>query len=1136
MKQNSNDCSSPGFKALMVTQFLGALNDNLFKLLVSLIILADLVEHGGGTLELSLTQALFVLPFILFSSYAGTLADRYSKTMILQLAKVMEVLVMILGFYFLSTRGIAGLMVVLFLMGVHSALFSPAKYGILPEILDEAELSSGNGYLEMWTFLAIIGGMTVSGVVSALSVKYPHAPGLSVLLVSIVGFVSSFFITKVPAQAPDKRINLDPFHDSLAALKEIRRDKDLWLTMLAIAYFWAVGAFFQLNILIYAKQLLELTESQTAFLIAVFGVGIGVGSVVAGAVSRGKVELGLVPIGALGIGVFGVWLCFSYTSLPLTLVVLFCFGVSGGLFSVPLNAFFQRSSPELERGRFLGAMNLMSFSWMLIAAGLMYLLRDGLKFSPAQLFFGVGVLSVFVGAYVCHYMPRMALRCLNWLLANLFFRTRTFGIENVPKTGGALIVCNHVSYVDPPLLLAATERPIRFLMYRPIYEAAIIRPIAKLIQAIPIAPEDGPKEIIRALNEARTAILNGELVCIFAEGQLTRTGNLLAFGKGFEKIMKGITAPIIPVYLDQIWGSIFSFRDGKFFRKIPKEIPYPVTLRFGAPLPSDTKSPEVRRRIQELGAEAFKFRLKRHQLLHAGFLDVAKRKATKLAVSDSSGASLRYLPLLSAALNLSTEIRRTSSAGAVGILLPPSVAAVVANLGVLFAGKFPVNLNYTAAKESLRSAIKQCEITQIITSRAFIEKAGIELLPEMTPVEDFSFLRSKKRKALYLAIACLPVCILERLYLNRTPSGDDIATVIFSSGSTGEPKGVVLTHSNISSNIESLYELFRLNRKDCVVGVLPFFHAFGFTGTVWLPLLGGISAVYHPNPLDAAAVGDLTERYHGSILLATPTFLLGYLRRCTKEQFQTLRYVIVGAEKLKSRLREAFQEKFGVTPLEGYGCTELSPVAMLNIPDVRDRHIRQTGQKAGTVGHPVPGVAAQVVNPESFEPLAPDTPGLLLIKGGNVMAGYLKNPEKTKEVIHDGWYVTGDIAQIDEDGFVTVTDRLSRFSKIGGEMVPHIKVEEEIQKVLGTADPVAAVTGVPDEKKGEKLVVLLAKEFDAAKILEGLSKAGLPNLWIPKRENFFRVDSLPILGTGKTDLKAIKQLALNLAAERSEAS
>jgi acyl-[acyl-carrier-protein]-phospholipid O-acyltransferase/long-chain-fatty-acid--[acyl-carrier-protein] ligase len=412
----------------------------------------------------------------------------------------------------------------------------------------------------------------------------------------------------------------------------------------------------------------------------------------------------------------------------------------------------------------------------------------------------------------------------------------------------------------------------------------------------------------------------------------------------------------------------------------------------------------------------------------------------------------------------------------------------------------------------------------------------------------------------------LPVGVLERvlssnrkLQIANRKSLDALATVIFSSGSTGEPKGVMLSHYNIGSNIEQLEQVFGLGGRDRILGILPFFHSFGFTGTLCLPAALGVGVVFHANPLDTKAIGPLVRDHAVTFLLATPTFLQFYLRGCAAGDFGSLRLVMTGAEKLPDRLATAFEEHFGIRPLEGYGCTECSPVVAVNTPDFRGPGFRQVGGKRGTIGHPLPGVCVRIVDvnhPRSATPLPLGESGLLLVRGPNVMRGYLGQPEKTAEVLIDEeggagsplpaavpptggrraqsdtpsqaakWYLTGDVAALDEDGFLQITDRLNRFSKIGGEMVPHIKVEEKLHELAGVTEQSFVVTGVPDEKKGERLVVLHRLSDAALKAcLEKLAASDLPNLWKPKAEAFHRVDGFPLLGTGKLDLRKVKEAA-----------
>ena len=416
----------------------------------------------------------------------------------------------------------------------------------------------------------------------------------------------------------------------------------------------------------------------------------------------------------------------------------------------------------------------------------------------------------------------------------------------------------------------------------------------------------------------------------------------------------------------------------------------------------------------------------------------------------------------------------------------------------------------------------------MLTSRTFLRKANLELPEGVEPIflEDVAATISSGARLRAALWPLLPTGVLERTCgARQTPLMDDTVTIIFSSGTTGEPKGILLSHYNVESNVEGVGQVLRIEKRDRMLGVLPLFHSFGYT-TMWaIPNLGG-AIVFHPNPLDAVAVGELVHHHQVSLLLATPTFLQMYLRRCTPGQFGSLRIVIVGAEKLSPRLAQSFEDHFGLRPLEGYGTTECAPVIAVSVPDYRAPGFFQPGSRRGFVGQPLPGVAVRIVDPDSFEPLPPLEPGMLLVRGPNVMQGYLNRPDLTAEVMRDGWYVTGDIAYMDEDGFVRITDRLSRFSKIGGEMVPHGRLEEELHRIVDSDIQVFAVTAVPDERKGERLVVLhTLDEAQIDDVYEKLRAGDLPNLFVPKRGHFIPIDELPVLGTGKLDLRAAKAAA-----------
>jgi acyl-[acyl-carrier-protein]-phospholipid O-acyltransferase/long-chain-fatty-acid--[acyl-carrier-protein] ligase len=443
-----------------------------------------------------------------------------------------------------------------------------------------------------------------------------------------------------------------------------------------------------------------------------------------------------------------------------------------------------------------------------------------------------------------------------------------------------------------------------------------------------------------------------------------------------------------------------------------------------------------------------------------------------------------------------------------------------------------VNLNYTVTSDVMNECIKTAGIKRVLTSRQVLSKLNLELDAEIIELENF-----KEKVTLGDKIAGALGAFVTPAWLLAMQLGlgsiklEDEATVIFTSGSTGTPKGVMLTYANVASNVEAIEQVVHLTSKDVIVGILPFFHSFGYTVTMWTPMTLDIKSIYHYSPLDAKRIGMLCKKHKATVLLSTPTFLRSFLKRCTVEQFKTLDVVVAGAEKLPVSLCDAFEEKFGIRPVEGYGCTELSPLVSVNVPHSRSSSKHQKDRCEGSVGRPIPNVAAKTVDPETYVDLPVGEPGMLLIKGPNVMKGYMKLPEKTAQVIRDGWYVTGDLARIDDDGFIHITGRESRFSKIGGEMVPHIKIEEILTDLIGGDEEEglkAAVTAVPDQKKGERLIVLhTAIDRTVDELRAGLSEAGLPNIYIPSSDSFIEISEMPVLGTGKLDLKGLKQTALD---------
>ena len=1119
-----------GFWSLIVTQFQGAFNDNGLKFLVIYMILAIVPDKSTRDDLQFKVGILFAAPFILFSMAGGYLADRFSKRTVTICTKFFEVAVMIFAIAALFGPNLKLALVAVFLISTQSAFFGPSKYGLLPEILPEERLSWGNGVLELGTFLAIIastaGGAYLADVFHGREVY----AGVFFLAFTIVGLVSSFGISPVRAAAPERKFQLSAIVNVWSPIRLMRADRTLWLAFLGNTYFFFLAAILQYNIIVYGRDTLQIPSTRGGFLQAAVALGIGLGSLAAGFLSGGKIEYGLIPLGSLGMMLLGLALAIPGLSFAAVMALLAALGFMSGFFIVPVSALLQHRPPDNEKGAVLATANWFSWVGIGAAAGAYYVLTDSLNLSPGTIFLCAAACTLAATAYVLWLLPDSLLRLLLWLATHTLYRLDVKGRERVPARGGALLAPNHVSMADAVFLIASLDRPIRFLMFKDIYEHPLIRPFAKILGVIPISSNQSPREMIHSLREATQALQSGELVCIFPEGQLTRIGQMLPFRRGMERIMKGVDAPIIPVHLDGVWGSIFSFAGGRFLWKFPRHIPYPIRVTFGTALPPTATAVDVRRAVQDLGAEAFERRKKHIQTLPRSFIHTARRHPRRFAMADGQRPRVTYFAALTGVILLARRLRKLwEGQEMVGILLPPSVPAALVNLAAMVLGKVPVNLNYTASNETLESCAKQCDLKTVITARVFLEKVKVRPPGEAIFIEDAAKEpRFTEKFGAGLAVALLPWRWLMKFAgCKRRPQLDDVATIIFSSGSTGDPKGVVLTHYNVASNVEQLNQVFMIQSDDRILGILPLFHSFGFTGTLCLPAATGIGVVFHPNPLDSRVIGALIRTYKVTMLLATPTFLNAYTRRCEPEDFGSLRFVMAGAEKLPERISQAFEDRFGIRPLEGYGCTECAPVVTVNRADFRAAAFRQVGAKRGTIGHPLPGITVKIVDPESHEPLGVDQPGLLLVRGPNVMRGYLNKPEKTAEVLREGWYNTGDIAASDEDGFLRITDRLTRFSKIGGEMVPHIKVEDVLQELAGATEQTFVVTSVPDDKKGERLIVLhILGEAQLEEVLEKLAKTDLPALWRPKAEQFLRIEALPYLGSGKLDLRRARELAL----------
>jgi acyl-[acyl-carrier-protein]-phospholipid O-acyltransferase/long-chain-fatty-acid--[acyl-carrier-protein] ligase len=713
-------------------------------------------------------------------------------------------------------------------------------------------------------------------------------------------------------------------------------------------------------------------------------------------------------------------------------------------------------------------------------------------------------------------------------LARLIYHVQVTGREHLPA-GGFLLLPNHITWVDAIVLQLATPRPIRFIIFDEYYRNRFLHPFLRLVGCIPI----NPKRAKEAIRDAAERIRAGEIVCLFPEGHLTRTGTLLKLQRGYELIARQADALVVPVWMDELWGSIFSYQGGRYFTKWPREIPYGVRVLFGEPIAAkDATIALVREQLLKLGERCYSERkaLKGH--LAEACVRGLKRKVFGTAVVDGTdGSILSRGKLLGVAIALSRRLRKQCAEKRVAVALPAGKGGVVAHLAILLAGKTPVGLNFTAGRAAIEYATKHADICTTISATPF--RARVQDFPwTQNALMLDEALPEMKRAILFwwIASVCLPAPVLLRILGIPTHGGHEEAVLLFTSGSSGEPKGVVLSHHNIIGNVSQFSVMLDATSEDMIVASLPFFHSFGATVTLWYPMINGVPIVTYPSPLEASKIADLVEKHRATVMLATPTFLRAYLRKAEPQQFRTLRLVITGAEKLPLDLAKSFQERFGMGIYEGYGLTETSPVVSVNLPVPKPKKpgdVVQPSARMGSVGKMAAGIAAEIRDAETGERLSLHDSGMLWLRGPNIFKGYLNQPERTAEVIQDGWFKTGDIGRFDEDGFLYIEGRLSRFSKIGGEMVPHELIEQKILNALnldGHAERVFAIVGIPDEAKGEALVLLSSIEIDLPKLRKDLAATEIPNLWIPRVVK--PVEAIPVLGSGKLDLAKCRELAL----------
>lgn len=1144
--------NNSGFFVFSAMVFLNAFVDLGHKIIVQNTVFK--VYDGQQQIVLTaVVNALILLPFILVLSPSGFFSDKYAKTQVMRISAWAAVFLTlaITCFYYLGWFWPAFVMT--FLLALQSAFYSPAKLGYIKELLGKEGLSRGNGVIQATTTVAILAGIFVFSLLfeQQLSDTLPSnkndilrqiAPcGWLLVLASLAELILAYLLPETGHHNPDLKFDWQTYKkgrylmDNLGSLK---KNETIFLSIIGLSIFWSISQVMLAAFPAYAKESLDVQNTviiQGA--LACAGLGIMLGSLIAGHISRHHIETGLIPLGSCGIAVC-LMLIATIDSMALHALNFIIWGIAGGLMLIPLNALIQFHADDDNLGRILAGNNLVQNCFMLSFLILTVVLANQ-GVDSLGLFSLLMLVALTGTAYTLYKLPQSLLRFLISYLLGCRYRLHVIGLKHMPETGGVLMLGNHISWIDWAVIQVASPRPIRFVMIRNIYEKWYLRWFLDIFNIIPISAT-GSRSALKEVNES---LQRGDVVCLFPEGGISRNGQLNVFNRGYEKAIADSDAVILPFYLRGLWGSRLSRSSEKLQDMRAASMKRDVIIAFGETLTQDTPAEEVKQSVFELSTQSWQHYTDQLQTLPAAFIETMSQNRNRMMLADTISGTLSGAKLLTAVLAFRGLIHAQSAQDEknIGLLLPSSSGGLIANMAVLMTGRTVVNLNYTASTEAFLSAMDQAEITSIYTSRKFLQKLdkkGFRLEPVLANksiyyLEDMKQSLSQGRMlGMLLLTYCLPAFLLKKLFY-KEQTLDDTAAILFSSGSEGVPKGVMLSHRNMMSNLKQVSDVLNTEADDVVMGTLPLFHAFGLTVTGLMPLIEGIPLVTHPDPTDALNIAKAIARYRATMLCGTSTFLRLYCKntRIHPLMLQSLRIVVAGAERLHPDVREAFKLKFNHDIYEGYGATETTPVASVNIPDRFDAQYMQAqqGNKPGTVGLPLPGTSFRIVDPESMQDLPQGESGLVLIGGTQVMQGYLGDPKKTRSVIHEEngirWYITGDKGLLDEDGYLTIVDRYSRFAKVGGEMISLSSVEQAIYKLCTSEDLELLALNLPDDKKGEKIALLITHELTLEDIKKRMLDAQCNPLMIPSMVQI--VDAIPKLGSGKNDVPAAKRLLLH---------
>ena len=1108
---------------------------------------------------ISIINSLIIIPFILLFTLSGFLSDKYDKKNILVYGAVSSFLLSILMIISYLSGNFYFAMGSLVLLAIQSAVYSPAKFGIIIDIYGRKNLASGNAFLQAISMMAILFSIASASIVfeffynnnnlQTLTTKEELLSAILPLTYYIVPFaflemlVSFLFLKNInTSYNKNKDLTLNKkelFQGKLLQnnMKILTSNNAIFLSVIGLSVFWGISQSTMAVFPSFAKMYLGISDvSIINGVIGASGIGIAIGSIMYSKISKYYIEVGTIPLAA-----FGMALTLYISTLvasPILLAIIFLFfGFFGGMFIVPLNALIQFNAKKKVLGTMLAGNNWFHSVSMFLMLG-MTTIVSYYGFDPLKTIYLILLITLAGTMYTIYQLPQSLILLFLKTIVGMKYKLEVNGITNIPQTGGVLLLGNHISWIDWAVVLMAVPKEVRFVMDKTIYSKWYIKWIFRMFNAIPISNASSKttiKIIAKQLDE-------GNIVVIFPEGSITRNGHLGEFKKGFEKILEltNTDVKVVPFYIRGLWESMFSRANQKFKKSNRTNS---VTISFARYMKKENANIiSVKKQIINLSTKSWQEHIKNLKPLNETIFNRLKELKNNMIFTDSTGLELSGHKFLTASIVFKNLLKKQIENQNVGILLPSSTAGAFINYSVLLMGKTAVNLNYTSQIETLKYCISKAQIKSIITSRKFIEKLelrGIDLKEafedvELIYLEDLRQNISKaKSLSVFLSVKILPSFLSKFIYLTKTKK-DDTVLILFSSGSEGTPKGIELSGDNILGNAQQIANIINVNDEDIILGSLPLFHAFGIVVTTYLPLIEGIRCVAHPDPTDGLAIAKLISSYKVTIMCGTSTFFRLYTKnqKIHSLMFESLRLVVSGAEKLREDVRIEFKKRFAKDILEGFGTTETSPVATCNLPDVLSPDFSiQKGQKAGTVGMAIPGTTIKVVDPVTFKELKVNEEGMILISGIQVMKSYLDDEDRTKKALKvinaKTYYITGDKGKLDEDGFLTIVDRYSRFAKIGGEMISLGAIEELISKFIESTDNLIdfLVTSLEDEKKGEKIILLISnanKEF-----IQELKEKILQNfdnkLMIPSEIKI--VEEIPKLGSGKKDFAKAKYLA-----------